>query len=89
MPQVEIPPRYRGPTLGRGSFEVEASTVRHCIEAVEAECPGFAELILDAQGNVRRFVSLFVNGDALARDAVDAPIAAGDTLQILAAAAGG
>lgn len=89
MPKVEVPPRYRGPTGGLGLIEVDADSVRSCIDAVEAEHPGFRELILDGDGNVRRFVSLFVNGEALDRDAVDAPVADADHVQFLAAAAGG
>ena len=89
MPKVEVPPRYRGPTGGLGLIEVDADSVRSCIDAVEAEHPGFRELILDGDGNVRRFVSLFVNGEALDRDAVDAPVADADHVQLLAAAAGG
>ena len=89
MPKVEVPPRYRGPTRGLGLIEVDADTVRSCIEAVEAEHPGFRELVLDADGKLRRFVRLFVNGEALDRDAVDAPVAEADRIQVLAAAAGG
>ena len=89
MPKVEVPPRYRGPTGGLGLIEVDADTVRACIEAVEAEHPGFRELILDGDGNLRRFVRLFVNGEALDRDAVDLPVAETDLVQVLAAAAGG
>ena len=89
MPKVEVPPRYRGPTGGLSLIEVDASTVRSCIEAVEALHPGFRELVLDRDGNVRRFVRLFVNGQALDRDAVDAPVEATDRVQFLAAAAGG
>jgi hypothetical protein len=89
VPKVEVPPRYRGPTGGVGLIEVEADSVRSCIEAVEAKHPGFGELILDRDGNLRRFVRLFVNGEALERDAVDAPVAADDQIQVLAAAAGG
>jgi hypothetical protein len=62
-----------------------------CIEAIEAQHPGFRELILDSEGKVRRFVRLFVNGEALDRDAVavDAPVTDSDLIQILASAAGG
>ncbi len=89
MPKVEVPPRYRGPTRGLDLIEVDADTVRTCIEAVEAEHHGFRELILDSEGNLRRFVRLFVNGEALDWDAVDAPLAASDRVRVLAAAAGG
>ncbi|MBW2420025.1 MAG: MoaD/ThiS family protein [Deltaproteobacteria bacterium] len=89
MPKVEVPPRYRGPTGGVSLVEVDADTVRSCIEAVEARHPGFRELILDGDGKLRRFVRLFVNGEALDRDALDAPVADVDRVQVLAAAAGG
>ncbi|MEE2672412.1 MAG: MoaD/ThiS family protein [Myxococcota bacterium] len=89
MPKVEVPTRYRGPTNGLGLIEVDADTVRACIEAVEARHPGFRELVLDGEGNLRRFVRLCVNGEVLDRDSVDAAVADGDCLQILAAAAGG
>ena len=89
MPKVEVPPRYRGPTGGLGLIEVDADSVRLCIEVVEIQHPGFRELILDSEGNVRRFVRLFVNGEALDRDAVDTPVADADHVQVLAAVAGG
>jgi len=89
VPKVEVPPRYRGPTGGVSLVEVDADTVRSCIEAVEARHPGFRELILDGDGKLRRFVRLFVNGEALDRDALDAPVADVDRVQVLAAAAGG
>jgi molybdopterin synthase sulfur carrier subunit len=89
VPQVEVPSRYRGPTNGRSRIDVDGRTVRECIEAVEAQYPGFSELVFDAQGGLRRFVRLFVNGDELARDALDTPIADGDRVEILAAMAGG
>lgn len=89
MPKVEVPPRYRGPTNGVALIEVDGDTVRSCIEAVEILYPGFGELVLDKEGNLRRYVRLFVNGEALERDAVDSPVADSDNIQVLAAAAGG
>lgn len=89
MPTLEVPPRYRGPTNGQGQIEVDAETVRACIEAVELKHPGFGELILDGEGHLRRFVRLFVNGEPLDRAALDAPIANTDRIQVLAAMAGG
>ncbi len=89
MPEVHIPPRYRGPTNGERLVEVAGGTVRACIEAVDARYPGFGELVFDADGEVRLFATLFVNGDALDRDAGDTEVAENDRIEILAAVAGG
>ncbi len=89
MPQIEVPRRYRAPTRGEAKISAEGDTVRACIENAEAEYPGFGELVRDADGELRRFVKLFVNGEALARDALDSPVGSADTISVLAAAAGG
>jgi molybdopterin synthase sulfur carrier subunit len=89
MPQVAVPPRYRGPTRGIDVVDVDADTIRTCIAAVEARHPGFRELILDAEGKLRRFVRIFVNGEAIDRSALDTRVAPADQIQILASAAGG
>jgi len=89
MPQVEIPSRYRGPTGGVARVAVSGGTVRACIEAVEAWHPGFLELVVDADGSLRRFVSVFVNDEELERDALDTAVADPDRISIVAAAAGG
>ncbi len=89
MPEVHIPPRYRGPTKGERLVEVTGGTVRECIEAVDARYPGFGELVLDANGEVRLFATLFVNGEELDRAAVDREVAESDRIEVLAAVAGG
>ena len=89
MPEVHIPPRYRGPTKGERLVQVAGGTVRECIDAVEAQCPGFFELVFDAQGNLNRFARIFVNGDEVMENASDTAVADGDCIQILTAAAGG
>ena len=89
MPQIEIPRRYRAPTGGRARISVEGDTVRACIEAAEAEYPGFGELVLDRSGELRSFVTLFVNGDELERSALDGRVREEDTISVLTAAAGG
>ena len=89
MPQVVVPPPYRGPTAGEAEIRVDAATVRECIDAVEARFPGFRAQVLDGRGAPHRFVSLFVNGDEIDRDQLDAPLDPSDRLEILAAIAGG
>ena len=89
MPRVKIPPPYRGPTQGKAVIEVVGESVRACIEAVEAECPGIAELIFDASGRVQPFVTLFINGEEIGRGEADTRVDADDEVEILAAIAGG
>ena len=89
MPTIEVPRRYRAATAGKATISIEGDTVRACIEDAESKHPGFAELVLDDRGEVRRFVKLFLNGDELKRDALDAPVSDADTISVLAAAAGG
>jgi len=86
MPIVTIPPPYRGPTAGRESVEVQGTTVRECIEAVEARHPGFGAQVLDGDGRPHRFVNLFVNGEPAAPDDAVSP---GDEVAVLAAIGGG
>ena len=89
MPCVVVPPPYRGPTQGQEKIEVEGGTVRECLAAVGARFPGFSEQIFDAQGQVHRFVDLFINGDEIGRAEIDRPVAESDRVEILAAIAGG
>ena len=89
MPIVIVPGPYQGPTRGRGEIAVEAATARACLEAVESLHPGFLELVLDADGELHRFVKLFVNDESLAPTALDAKVAEDDRIEVLAAIAGG
>jgi molybdopterin synthase sulfur carrier subunit len=89
MPLIEVPRRYRLPTGGLAEISVSGDTVRACIELAEAQHPGFGELVLDTRGELRRFVSLFVNGELLSRDELDSPVQPADTITVSAAAAGG
>ncbi len=89
MPRVQIPPPYQGPTRGQGLIDVAGGSVLECIEAVEAEFPGFLPQVLDAEGKVHRFVQLFVNGEEIPRSALDTPVRPDDEVEILAAIAGG
>ena len=89
MPEVHSPPRYRGPTNGERLVEVAGGTVRECIDAVDARHPGFGELVFEANGKVRLFATVFVNGEELDRAAGDTEVTENDRIEILAAVAGG
>jgi molybdopterin converting factor small subunit len=89
VPTIEIPSRYRVPIKGQATMQVEGRTVRECIAAIEAENPGFQELIFDPRGDLNRFVTLCKNGETMARDALDEALAPDDRITIMAAMAGG
>ena len=89
MPKVIVPPPYQGPTKGQAEVQVEAATLRACIEAVDAEFPGFGPLVFDGAGGLQRFVKLFVNGELVDPADVDRAVAATDEVEVLAAIAGG
>jgi len=89
MPIVRVPPPYRGPTQGAGEIEVDAANVLDCFEAVERKYPGFLPQVIDEDGNVHRFVKLFLNQQKLGADALRAKTAPGDELEVIAAIAGG
>lgn len=52
---VEVPER-----------DVEATTVREALEIVFADTPRLREYVLDDNGAVRRHVTIFVDGEAIA-----------------------
>jgi molybdopterin converting factor small subunit len=89
MPLVSIPPPYRGPTQGKADVQVQASDVRACLLAVDAEHPGFSDQIFDADGEVHVFVKLFLNGDLLRPDQLDRAVGPDDEVGVIAAIAGG
>jgi len=89
MPQVKIPPPYRGTTQGQVVVAVDGRTVGDCLKALADGYPGLGELLLGPGGEVHRFVTLFVNADEIDRGALDTLLTDGDELEILTAVAGG
>lgn len=71
---------------GRSDLEVAGSTVGEVIRALEVDHPKLRGWILDEQGQVRRNVNVFVNGERMREDAAVAP---GDRLQVLPSISGG
>ena len=91
-----MPVRVRIPTLLRpqagGASEVEGrgSTLRALLQDLEQRYPGITERILTDQGQLHRFVNLYVNDeDVRYLGALEAEVKEGDTVSILPAVAGG
>ena len=82
--------RLRGPLKqragGQPSREVDGATVIEVLRALEAEHPAVRGWILDERGEVRRHINVYINGERSGRDA---PVDAGDTIDVLPAISGG
>lgn len=87
---VRIPSPLRKLTSGIAEVELEATDVRGAIERLEAAYPGFAERLLDDEGNLRRFVNVFVRDeDVRFQQGLDTQVADGEVVSIVPAVAGG
>ncbi len=90
MSTVRIPPVLRTSTGGEKQVEVGGTTVREVIDGLVASYPGLAPQLLDADGDLNRFVNVFLNDtDVRHLQALDTPVEARDTLLLLPAMAGG
>ena len=92
MPKVtvRIPTPLRRMTSGQAEVEVEASTVEELIENLDRVYSGTRERLADENGEVRRFVNLFVNDEDIRfLQGKDTPLRDGDAVSIVPAIAGG
>jgi sulfur-carrier protein len=87
---VRIPTPLRSVTAGNASVEVSGSTVGEVVKALDAAHPGIGERLLDEDGQVRRFVNLFVDDEDIRfASGLDTPVPEGATISIIPAVAGG
>jgi molybdopterin converting factor small subunit len=87
---VRVPTTLRTLTAGASEVEVDGATVADALAALDRAHPGFGERLLDDDGNLRRFVNVFVaDDDVRFMDGLATPIPDGETLSIIPAVAGG
>lgn len=87
---VRIPSPLRKHTGGAAQVQVGATDVRGVISELEDAHPGLAERILDEDGELRRFVNVFVRDeDVRYQDGLDTNVSDGDVVSIVPAVAGG
>ena len=87
---VRLPSQLRVLVGGAGEVQVEAKNVKDAILAVEALHPGLASRVLDDNGNLRRFVNVFVvDEDVRFLDGLETIVEPGQTVSLVPAVAGG
>lgn len=90
MPQVRIPTPLRKLTAEKEVVEATGSTIAEILTSLETSYPGFSERICDEQGNVRRFVNIFVNDEDIRfLEEQKTPVKDTDEISIVPAIAGG
>ena len=89
MTTIRIPPVLRDSVGGSRTIEVGGSTVAEAIQQLLAQHPALRERITP-DGKLSEFINVYVNErDVRYRDGLDTPVAAGDTIILLPAMAGG
>jgi molybdopterin converting factor small subunit len=87
---VRIPTQLRELSGGAAEVTAEGATVADVLQDLEVKHAGFRERLFDDQGELRRFVNVFVaDEDIRFLDGVDTDVAEGATVSIIPAVAGG
>jgi molybdopterin synthase sulfur carrier subunit len=87
---VRIPTTLRPLSGGGSTVEVPAGSLADVIKALDAEHPGFQDRLLDEEGQLRRFVNVFVDDDDVRYlNGLDTDVPDGQTVSIIPAVAGG
>jgi sulfur-carrier protein len=90
VPTVRIPTPLRKLTGDQGSVTVEGGDLRTVVANLDQQHPGIGERLLDDEGELRRFVNVFVRDeDVRFQDGLDTEVGEGDTISIVPAVAGG
>jgi len=90
MIKVRIPTPLRKLTGGCGAVTVEANDVTTLIDVLEKTYPGLKERLCDEQGEVRRFINIYINQEDIRfQKGAQTALKSGDEVSIVPAIAGG
>jgi molybdopterin synthase sulfur carrier subunit len=88
--QVRIPTPLRKFTGGKDTVDAAGASIAAILADLDQKHPGLRERICEADGTVRRFVNIYVNGDDIRfLDNLKSPVKDGDEISIVPAIAGG
>lgn len=92
MPTVKvlIPTPLRKFTGDQETISTDADSVASLLKSLDMAHPGLGKPLIDEEGNPRRFVNLYVNGEDIRfLQGKDTPLKDGDEVSIVPAIAGG
>jgi molybdopterin synthase sulfur carrier subunit len=87
---VKLPTQLRDAAGGATSAEVEGGTVGEALDALYVQFGELRERLSDGEGNLRRFVNVYLGGEDIRfLEGLETPVADGSELTVLPAVAGG
>ncbi len=87
---VRIPTTMRPISGGASTVEVASGSLGEVLASLNAAHSGFAERLFDGEGELHKFVNIFVSDDDVRYlQGLDTPVKDGDTVSIIPAVAGG
>ena len=90
MSTVFIPSVLRATVGGVKSLEIEGDSIRAVVSGLVARHPSLGSQLMSADGDLNRFVNVYVNGkDVRYLAGLDTPVAPTDEVRLLPAMAGG
>ena len=90
MATVLVPTPLRRLTGGQAKVTVEGNDISSLLQAVDQKFPGIADKVLDGDGNVKRFINVFVNESEIRTlQGLQTPVSESDRVSIVPAMAGG
>ena len=90
MSTIRLPSVLRAQANGEKAVEVDGGTVGAAVQALVGRHPGLAQQLLTPDGELHRFVNVYVNGrDVRYLEGLATPIESRDEIRLLPAIAGG
>jgi MoaD family protein len=87
---VFIPTVLRPNVGGAKSLDLEGATIRGVVDALVERHPALRQQLLTDEGELNRFVNVYVNGqDVRYLQGLDTPVTGTDEVRLLPAMAGG
>lgn len=90
MSTVFIPSVLRSSVGGAKSVQLEGDSIKDVVDALVAQHPSLGSQLLTDDGDLNRFVNVYVNGqDVRYLAGLETPVAPADEVRLLPAMAGG
>jgi molybdopterin synthase sulfur carrier subunit len=87
---VRVPTLLRSYTGGESEVSADGATLKEILDALDSSYPGIKGRVIDEQGQIRRFVNVYVGKDDVRfLDGLDTALLDGAEISIIPAVAGG